>query len=201
MGRPRQISDEQILSVMRRHVRAEGPNVPLHSVASELGVTVPALLKRFGTRQELMLAALKPPLPEWLERVERGPDDRPLQVQLTELFGRMLSFFAEYVPCMVALRESGISPHLYTHHRQPLLTLEALHHWLRKAKRRGLVDATELETCAQSILSALQGRSFLAHCTQRPFSEKAQRAYATELAQIFTRALSSKSGHARHEAP
>ncbi|MBX5481072.1 MAG: TetR/AcrR family transcriptional regulator [Myxococcaceae bacterium] len=201
MGRPRQISDEQILSTMRRKVRAEGPNVSLNGVAAELGVTVPALLKRFSTRQALMLAALKPPYPPWLELLERGPDDRPLHAQLLELFTAMLDFFAEYIPCMIALRESGISPRLYTTKPAPGKAVEAMQGWLRRARRKGLIFAPEIETAAFSILGTVQGRSFYSYFNKVPFPPSEQQAYASQLAQLFTRALSTRTPRRRRGRP
>src|SRR5205809_765396 len=109
MGRPRQISDEQILATMRQRALAEGPNVSLDLVANELKVSTPALLKRFGNRQALMLAALRPPEdPEWLAVARRGPGDGPLEAQLVDLFERIFAFMAEAIPCQTVLRESGI---------------------------------------------------------------------------------------------
>ena len=61
MARPRLITDEQILQTMRASVLEHGPAVSLDLVAEKLKVTGPALLKRFGTRQALMIEALKPP--------------------------------------------------------------------------------------------------------------------------------------------
>ena len=63
MGRPRQITDEQILDTTRTCVLEHGAQVSLDVVAERLGVTAPALLKRFGCRQELMVNALRPPAP------------------------------------------------------------------------------------------------------------------------------------------
>ena len=95
MGRPRQISDEQILTAMRSCVLARGPNVALEVVAKELAVSVPALLKRFGNRQKLMLAALRPPdEPEWIAEVARGPGEGPLERQLLEMFERIFAFMS-----------------------------------------------------------------------------------------------------------
>src|SRR4051812_24286082 len=111
MSRPRQVSDEQILTAVRSSVSAHGPKVSLDKVAAQLGVTQPAILKRFGNRQALMLAALMPPAePPWVEGLKGGPDARPFETQLNELAQRMTTWFVEIVPCMSALRESGI-PH------------------------------------------------------------------------------------------
>ena len=61
MARPRLITDEQILTTMRSCVLEHGAQVSLDVVAQQLGVTSPALLKRFGSLEALMLEALRPP--------------------------------------------------------------------------------------------------------------------------------------------
>src|SRR5215211_2549504 len=146
---------------MRRGVLARGPHVPLEAVAADLSVTVPALLKRFGNRQALMLAALRPPEnPEWIDVVRRGPDVRPLEEQLLEMFTRILGFLAEAVPCLAALRESGIPrSEVFAKPTAPERALAAVRRWLKLAGDRGLVSATELDSAAFSMLGALHARA------------------------------------------
>src|SRR5436309_2352946 len=77
-----------------------GPSVSLGLIAERLGVTQPALLKRFGSRRALLLAALcSHEEPEWVKALAADPDDRPLREQLDEILGRIATFFAEAVPC------------------------------------------------------------------------------------------------------
>ena len=190
MGRPQQVSDERILSVMKQRALVDGPRARLEDVADELGVTVPALLKRFGTREALMLAALKPTSnPEWIAHARQGPDRRDLETQLADLFGRMLAFLAEVVPCLITLRESGIPKEKFMSEKQPLAGLAALERWLEQGKAQGLVTAGELETAAMAMLGALQGRVFVAHLQKKPISLSRQQAYVQDLARLFTRAL------------
>src|SRR4051812_22089390 len=133
MARPRLITDEQILTTMRACVLERGAMVSLDVVAERLGVTSPALLKRFGNRQELMLKALLPPeSPAWMAEFDRGPDDRPLESQLAEHFDRIWAFFEDVIPCVSALRESGV-PHekMFEGKRnQPVHSIRAISRWL-----------------------------------------------------------------------
>src|SRR4051812_12594786 len=100
MARPRLITDEQILTTMRACVLERGASVSLDVVAERRGVPAPALLKRFGNRQELMLKALLPPeAPAWMAEFERGPDDRPIDRQLSAHFDRIRAFFEDVIPC------------------------------------------------------------------------------------------------------
>lgn len=193
MGRPRQVSDEKILEVMRETVRQHGPNVALDVVARELEITTPALLKRFGNKQALMLAALRPPPPsEWMSFLDEGPSDAPLEVQLRDVFTRISEFLGEWVPCIIALRESGIPKDVLFDKKgpnAPHFAIEAIQRWLERAQKRGLVSAPELSAAAYAMFGAIQTRCVLTHTLELKFSGPAQRRYTEEIARIFTRAL------------
>jgi AcrR family transcriptional regulator len=191
MARPRRVSDEQICQAMRQAVLAHGPAVPLDVVAQELGVTGPALLKRFGTRENLMVSALlPPPEPDWVHFVRGGPSSAPLREQLLEVFTRISAFMKEVVPCLTALRESGI-PHdrVFRDRSSPQRGLESLRGWLAEARKRGLVTAPEIDTSALAIMGALQARAFYQHVLQADVTPGSQQDYLNELADIFTRVL------------
>jgi AcrR family transcriptional regulator len=191
MARPRQVSDEQILAMMRARVLAEGPNVSLEQVAKPLDVSVPALLKRFGSRQALMLAALKPPSdPEWIAHLEKGPDDRPFEEQLLDLFTRISNFMETAIPCFSALRESGIPPsQIFSKFDEPLRGLKAIQKWLAMAKKKGLVSADELDTAAYVLLGSVQTQVFFSHMLNVKISKRQRSQYIEELSRLFTRAL------------
>lgn len=195
MARPRLITDEQILTAMRSFVLQKGPSVSLDLVAEKLGVTSPALIKRFGTRQNLMLAALAPPQEwPWIER-HREADDRPLEVQLEELFTDIWSFFGELIPCMMALRESGIDREQI--HKVsgmgPLKGLAAMTRWVSSAQKRGLVDVDDAETAAATMLGGLQFRIFSAHFTKQSMATRFHRHHLKSLASFFAGALAPRA--------
>ncbi|MFL5318429.1 MAG: TetR/AcrR family transcriptional regulator [Myxococcaceae bacterium] len=199
MARPRLISDDQILEAMRNTVLAHGQKASLDQVAATLGVTAPALLKRFGSRDELMLRALSPPSnPQWLQELQKGPGEGTLRDQLLRLFSMISDFMAEVIPCMMALRESGI-PHdkVFNKARPPELAMKAWAHWLAAAREKGLVKARETETAAFAIIGALQTRAFFAHLQQQGFSASSQRHYLEELVELFCRALSAPPSRPR----
>lgn len=197
MARPRLITDEQILRTMRAAVLQHGPAVSLDLVAEELGVTSPALLKRFGSRQNLMIAALRPPdESEWVQ--PQPPDDRPLLVQLEAMLTTYWEFLSEVVPCVMALRESGIDARLW---RQPNFTgprkaVEWIERWLTTAKAQGLVDFADAESAASSMLGALQVRTLTAHLSRQSMATRLHRRYLHGLAVFFTDALTPR-GRAR----
>ncbi len=195
MARPRQISDEQILEATKRLVLEHGPQVSLETVAQDLGVTAPAILKRFGSRQSLWLKALMPKDDAVATKaIFIGPDDRPLVEQLEGLFVRMADFMGEVIPCMAALRQSGIDPHDWEPGKNQHLIrgLKAMQTWLETAKAKGLVTIDELETAASAINGAAMSRIFLGHMFQEHWSHRAQVAHFKELATLFARALAPR---------
>ncbi len=198
MARPRQITDEQILETMRACVLQHGPAVSLDLVAEKLNVTSPALIKRFGTRRALMIAALKPPSDNaWTRHLAKGPDARPLIAQLEDVIGAFAESFHEAMPCMIALRESGIPMNEIFDSRElppPVRAVRSMTKWLTDAHTTGLVrDEGDLETAATALVGAISTRTFSAHLTQTPWSPRAQRDYCHQLAQLFSRALSPVS--------
>ena len=197
MPRPRMITDEQILTTMRSCVLEHGAQVSLDVVAEKLGVTSPALLKRFGNRQELMLRALQPPeAPPFIDRFKDGPDGRAFPVQLAERFDEMWAFFLEVLPCVSALRESGI-PHekiFDAKHNNPLRAMQAISYWLAQADAQGLAEVRAPDSVATAILGAIQTRVFTAHVTKVKYSTRSTREYLGDLVELFSKALAPSRG-------
>lgn len=195
MARPRLITDEQILRTMRAAVLEQGPAVSLDVVAEKLGVTGPALIKRFGTRQNLMLAALRPPdVWPWVERHQRA-DERAIDTQLEELFTDIWEFFAEIIPCMMALRQSGIDPMKMQHSKaqSPIIGLHALTRWVESARDEGLVEVDDAETAAASMLGGLQFRLFSAHFAKQSLATRFHKQHLKSLASFFSLALAPRA--------
>lgn len=200
MARPRLISDEQILATMRACVLEHGPRVSLDVVAGQLGVTPPALLKRFGSRQALLLKALRPPeRPALVDQLAVAPDGRPLAEQLEGLLGHVWDFMAEMLPCVAALRESGI-PHdeIFDPKKDsPLRFIRLVAQWLDRARALGVIECDGAEAAATAMLGAVQTRVFTAHVMKQPLSARHRREYLKDLTQFFTRALTPTGRRAR----
>ncbi len=192
MARPRLVTDEQILSTMRACVLERGAGVSLDVVAERLNVTAPALLKRFGNRQELMIRALQPPdPPAWMADFDLGPDERPLDTQLLEHFERIWASFENVIPCVTALRESGI-PHdkIFDGKRNaPVHAIKAIARWLERARDTGLIETEDPESVATALLGAIQIRAFTSHVAKVHYSNRSNREYLGDIVQLFTRAL------------
>jgi AcrR family transcriptional regulator len=193
MARPRLVTDEAILLAARRSALEHGPAVSLDVVAEQLGVTPPALLKRFGSRHALMVAALRPPdEPAWIATLPEIDESAPFEEQLRTVFQRITAFFADEVPCFSALCESGIPiDRIFTGSGPPppVRGVQALAAWLGRAARRGLVAGDDFETVAAAMIGALQCRIFFQHAFKRSWWRRSERAFVAELAALFARGL------------
>lgn len=189
MARPRRVSDEEILLTVRRAVIEEGPHVSLDVVAERLGVTTPVLFRRFRSRSDLLIAALRPPVePPFLAHLEAGPDERPIEAQLVDLLTRIGSFFSAMLPCLSALRESGIPfrelARTWEGEPPPLRAVRALAGWLSRAEARGLLSVGDAVGTATMMLGALQAPIFFRHLAWQTGPWDAA-AFARELAALL----------------
>lgn len=167
MGRPQQISDQELLAVARVAFLRHGPSVTTQLIAEQVGLSQAAIFKRFGTKDNLMLRALAPePWPEWLRLVDAGPDDRPVVEQLRAIGTGALQFFRGVVPCLMVLRASGLGPECMHDHFDeppPLRTRRILAAWFEQASAQGRMHCADSVDLAQHFMGALHVRAFLGH--------------------------------------
>jgi AcrR family transcriptional regulator len=192
VARPRTISDQDILGEVRRAVLEQGPRFSIDGVADRLGVTAPALFKRFGSRNTLLLDALKITRPPFLDALEAGPDERAFAVQLRELFEKIGAWLATSMPCVMALKESGVPMSEVDDALKaapPVLVVRTLARWLKRAHVRGVARVAAPEHAAMAMLGALQNRAFLMHLLQRTTRPRALAQDARHLCALFVEGI------------
>ncbi len=165
MGRPRSVSDEDILSAAREVFLAEGASASVHAVGERVGVSHAAIHQRFGSKEELLLAALGPAsrlkLPDALDG---EPDERPGREQLREIARALAEVFDAYVPGIAVLASAGISPQKAYGRgtpSPPVAAQRALAGWLRRAEAANLLQCPNPEATALAMIGAFHGRAFL----------------------------------------
>ena len=168
MARPRQVTDEQVLEVARAVFLEQGVQVPVSVIAGRLGVSDAAIFKRFGTKDDLIFAALLPPeQPVFLALLAAGPGPGDLRAQLVRLAEAIAATLQSMIPAMSVLRSSGLD------HRQaftrydvppPVRAQQAIAAWLRVAQEQGRLSSHfDPGPTAMVIMGALHFRFFLCH--------------------------------------
>lgn len=162
MGRPRAISDEEIIAAARRCFLERGTGISAAEIGTELGVSHTTLFNRFGSKEGLMLAALGAPKEiGWVAALEAGPDSRPFRDQLVEHLKVMSTYFQELQAGIALLEASGIDSAKVWKQRKgvsaPEQARDALVGFLKRAQKQGRIADTDVDTLASTLLSALHG--------------------------------------------
>ena len=194
MPRPRQVSDAQILAAARRCFLAHGGRVAVQRVAEELGVSPAAVFNRFGSKQELLLAALAPPetLP-WARRLADLPDERPVREQLVEICRDMASYYEWVTPGIAVLHAEGIPNELIFggDNPAPRQAFEGLAGYLGRAVDRGLLRRHDVRSTTTLLLGALHGWHASRHETGLAPPEPGLDTLLPELVDVVLRGVSA----------
>ena len=193
MGRPRESSDDQILSAARRCFFERGISVSANEIAKELGVSHTTLFNRFESKEGLMIAALSPPQEvPWVAALNAGPDEREIRDQLVAHAQVMAVYFRELQHGLSLLQAAGID--LGRVHERPKSknspphqAYQAFVSWLERARTQGRISSCDVETLASTILGSLQGFALTARvCEQSTCAED----YVTRLIELLWNGIS-----------
>ncbi|MEZ6059275.1 MAG: TetR/AcrR family transcriptional regulator [Planctomycetaceae bacterium] len=193
MGRPQTISDEEILESARECFFDHGPSVATEVIAERLGVSPQALYKRFGSKRNLMTAAMLPcTAPGWIRLVESGPDDRPMQEQLVEFLNELAVFFVDIVRRMSVLRFAGCDLRELSKRftePPPVRDIRVISEWFERAHQRGLIRQADYKATAMMLLSALHGPAMIQEMLGRHPTGQSQEDYVAHVADVLLRGL------------
>jgi len=110
MARPRTVSDAALLEATRAALAEHGAGVSLATIARAVGLTAPALIRRFGSKDALLFRAMLPQgPPRWRERFGGPPptDLDEAQRCLADGLTELCEDFERVGPALAALRTSG----------------------------------------------------------------------------------------------
>ena len=193
MSRPRQVTDERIIEVARQVFLEHGASVSTTVIASRLGISQPALFKRFGTKQGLLIAALRPTFPPpWLQAVMAGPNDEPIRDQLASLAGSMSAFFRELVPRFSVLFGCGMRPQELFDDlpvQPPVVAHQVVAAWFSTAMQRGRIRTTDTRIVARAFIGALHSNAFLEQFASESTPALIVPDYHEHIADLFWQAL------------
>ena len=146
--RPRKASDDEVFAAAAKVMQRLGPNqITLNEIAAEAGVTAGALVQRFGSKRELLLALT--------ERFAEGAGD--LWSQLRSSVKTPLQALYAYADCMAEMGSSAGALANHLSYLQIDLTDDEFH---RHA--RGQAEATQVvleRWVAEAVVSGELSRS------------------------------------------
>ncbi len=162
--RPQTKTDEEILDAARKIFFQKGTQASVQTIADEVGISQPALFKRFGTKKELIERALSGiQEPSWFTTADREITDRPFAEQLKDLLREIYEFFNTMHPIFLLIRNSGINPHSIIKHAEtplPEKGRKKLTEWLEKCYEKGLIRECNFRMAATHILGMAHFESF-----------------------------------------
>lgn len=184
MARPRTISDEDIQDAARTIFVEHGPNAPVALVAEKLGVTHAALFGRVGTKERLMLDALRPGRPRAIERLAEAPPEEGAEGRLIEILVELMAFFQQVVPSLVVLRAAGRSMADLPPRGEappPVALRWALARWLERAGESGALAPVRAWAVAEGLLGAMEARCFNRYLGGGAFAPGTDEVFVREL--------------------
>jgi AcrR family transcriptional regulator len=176
MGRRRQVSDREISVAAREVFLDRGPKAPVAMVAKKLGVSTATLFQRTGTKEELMLMALRPDGSTPVTELEQGLKPG---VPVLDQLGHVLMDINQYLGAIIAgsltLRAACIEANLPEPTPSRLRVLLA--EWLEKAANAKLLTIADAPTTADVLIGAIESRHIHAHMKHQRLSSQQHRDY------------------------
>ncbi len=165
--RPQKVSNEEILCVTRQILLEKGVHCSVQVIADELGLSQPAIFKRFKTKRNLIIEAFRPPtnIPLW-NAFKKEPDERPFNEQLFDLLKDIGIFFETIAPVINFIQETDITHQELMDHLDvpiPVITQRYFAAWITKCYDKGLIRKTNFNLVAMNILGSIQMDIFRCH--------------------------------------
>jgi AcrR family transcriptional regulator len=181
--RRREVSDAQIIKAARKVFLEHGTQVPVTTVAKELGVSSATLFARMGSKRGLISAALWPADPPVLATLEQGiTRAAPIEQQLLDILYELASYAGAEIPATFTLYAAGLraKPGEDFSDVAPARLRRALAKWLRQAVLAGEIVCAP-RTVAEVIIGTLEARAMHAFIGRRPSSARETRAFIRAL--------------------
>jgi AcrR family transcriptional regulator len=156
MGRHKTISDADVLRVARDVFRADGHTATTRMIARAAGISEAVLYQRFGSKDELFFAAMRPTGPDVDGLL--GPPDPPADARayLRQVTVRLGQYFADVIPLALHLMtHPAFDPAVFARAQPTASTIlkEGLAGRLRSLADRKRLAATAPDVVARLLVS------------------------------------------------
>ena len=182
MGRRRQVSDRQISAAAREVFLDRGAKAPVAMVAKKLGVSTATLFQRTGSKQQLMLMALRTEGSAVTE-LERGLQPGvPVREQLHSVLMEINEYLGSIISASLTLRAARIEAELPE--PTPSRVRAMLVSWLAQATTAELLVVQDLRTTADVLIGTLESRHIHAYMQQLQLSSQQHREYISAILEV-----------------
>src|SRR5262245_32013132 len=156
MGRRKTITDDEVLRIARNIFRAQGHTATTREIAQAAGISEAVLYQRFGSKDELFFAAMRPRGPD-LEQL-LGPKDSPgdALAYLHAVVVRLGEYFADVIPLALrVMMHPSFDPASLAraHPGGPAVLVEGLAERLASLARRGELKGRSAGVTARLLVS------------------------------------------------
>lgn len=160
MGRHKRIEDDELLAKVREIVVREGITVSSRKIAKEIGISDSVLFQRFGSKEELLFAAMTPPAPD-LSTLFAKDREGHAREHLEESTLGLMEYFRKLVPVLMPMASHPSFRYESFRKRNPNSPLEKLIVELMKVweekRQKGEIDRPEVGTLVLGLLGVTCG--------------------------------------------
>lgn len=126
MGRRKIIEDDELLARVRAVVIKEGITVSSRRIAEAVGVSSAVLFQRYGSKENLLFAAMSPPAPDMKTLVQRKGGRAHGLPHLERVAAELLDYFRQFVAVVFPLANHPAFDYESFRKRHPDSPLERL---------------------------------------------------------------------------
>lgn len=182
MARPRQISDEQIREAGRKVFLEQGGRTSVEAVAAQLCVSGAALFRRVGSKEDLLLASLRPDFPPEYKLLESDPQPgSKTDDQLIKILVGLARFNSMNIPATFILREAGVRK--VSAEPTPFRFRRLLAAWLLKAYPARDMTPERSKVLANLFLGTIEAHYLHSYIMNKPYRQVDARKLAESLVQ------------------
>ena len=157
MGRRKLMEDDALLAKAREIFVREGINVSSRRIASLIGISNSVLFQRFGSKLELLFAAMAPPAPDMSSLRQGNSRRRDASAHLEQIAQALLGYFRELVPVLLPLATHPSFDYEAFRKRHPDSPLEKLMTELTtildEKRRNGEIDCPDSGTVVLNLVA------------------------------------------------
>jgi AcrR family transcriptional regulator len=156
VGRRKLIEDEDLLAKVRDIVVREGVKVSSRDLAKEIGISSSVLFQRFGSKAELLFAAMTPPAPD-ISALFGDDSSGQVLPHLEHIAWGLLLYFRKLIPVVLPLATDPSFNFEAFRKRYPNSALEKLTVELMSAmdekRRKGDIDCPDVGAACTNLLA------------------------------------------------